>query len=139
MGNPLNRYNLGLFNSGTYLPGINNIVSITQSSEALVTTSLDHNYVINQEVQFFIPPEWGMRQLDQLKGYILSIPSSTQFTVNINTTLFDAFVIPVVPSVVVINPAEVAGIGENNTGQTAPGGKLPLPQTIPGAFVNYRP
>jgi len=139
MANPLNRYNLGLFNSGTYTPPIRDIEEITQANPALVTTVLDHHYVINQLVQFFIPPQWGMRQLDAIKGYILSIPQSDQFTVSIDTSQFDAFIVPVPPQFVVINPAQVSGIGENNYGELAPGGELPLPQTIPGAFINHRP
>ncbi len=139
MASPLNRYNLGLFNSGTYTPAINDLEDVSQSNPALVTTSEEHNYVINQQVQFFIPPQWGMRQLNKLKGYILSIPSENEFVVNINTSQFDAFVIPTPPAFVVIDPAQVAGIGDANTGTVAPGGILPLPQTIPGAYQNHVP
>ncbi len=139
MASPLNPYNLGLFNSGTYTPAINNLDAVTQANPALVTTEDDHNYVVNQQVQFFIPPQWGMRQLNTLKGYVVTIPTTTTFTVNINTSQFDAFVVPSPPATVVINPAQVSGIGGYNYGQSAPGGVLPLPQTIPGAFENQPP
>ena len=139
MGSPLTRYNLGLFNSGTYTPFICNLSAVTTSNPALVTTSITHSFVIGNEVQFFIPPQWGMRQLDQLTGYVLSIPAPNQFTVSIDTTFFDAFVIPTSPPFVVIEPAQVAGIGDSNTGQSAPGGVLPVPNTVPGAFENHPP
>lgn len=139
MASPLNRYNLGLFNSGTYSPSIVDISAITQSFPALVTTEDNQTFVIGQEVQFFIPPQWGMRQLDQRSGYVSQIVSSTQFRVQIDTTLFDAFVVPTPPEFVVINPAQVAGIGDSNTGNLAPGGRLPVPNTIPGAFQNQPP
>jgi hypothetical protein len=139
MSSPLNPYNLGLFNSGTYTPAINDLDAITQANPALVTTVDDHNYVINQQVQFFIPPQWGMRQLNQLKGYVQTIPESDEFTVNIDTSQFDAFVVPSVAPPEVINPAQVAGIGSYNYGTVGPGGVLPLPQTIPGAYENHPP
>lgn len=139
MNSPLNRYNLGLFNSGTYTPAVNDLEAVTQTNPALVTTVEDHNYVVNQEVQFFIPPDWGMRQLDKLKGIVLSIPSPKTFTVNINTSSFDAFIVPSPPSYVVISPAQVTGIGDYNYGELAPGGILPIPLTVPGAFLNHPP
>jgi len=139
MASPLNPYNLGLFNSGTYTPAINNLTAVTQANPAAVTTASNHNYVINQEVQFFIPPQWGMRQLDQLTGYVLSIPALNQFTVSIDTSTFDAFIIPTPPPLVVINPAQVSGIGEANYGQFSPGGVIALPQTVPGSFQNHVP
>lgn len=139
MASALNRYNLGLFKSGTYIPAINDLGSITQANPALVTTVADHNYVVNQQVQFFIPPQWGMTQLDTQKGYVLSIPASDQFTVNINTSNYNAFVTPTSPAYVVIDPAQVSGIGGQNTGTLAPGGVLPLPQTVPGAYENQAP
>jgi hypothetical protein len=139
MANPYNRYNLGLFNSGTYTPAINDLTNVTNSNIATVTTVSDHNYVINQQVQFFIPSQWGMRQLNQLKGYVLTIPTSNEFTVNINTSQFDAFITPTPPTYIVIDPAQVMGIGETNYGQSSPGGIPILPITIPGAYENQPP
>jgi len=139
MSSPYTRYNLGLFNSGTYTPTIVNITNITQSNPAIITTSIDQTFVIGQEVQFFIPPQWGMSQLKNLTGYVLSINSPTEFTVNINTTLFDAFVTPTPPPFVVIDVPQVAGIGDQNTGTLSPGGIIANPNTIPGAFQNQPP
>lgn len=139
MGTSLDRYNFGLFDSGTYTPSICDIAAITQSVQALVTTSIDHTFVIGQEVQFFIPPQWGMIQLNKLKGYVLTIPDTDQFTVDIDTLFFDAFVVPSTPPYVVIDPAQVAGIGDYNYGKLSPGGVVQLPLTIPGAFQNFPP
>ena len=135
----INRYNLGLFNSGTYTPNIVDIQSITQEMYPLVTTADDLSFVIGQQVQFFIPPEWGMRQLDKQTGYVISLPASNEFTVNIDTSNYDAFVTPSPPEFVVIDPAQVAGIGDANTGSSSPGGIPPNPNTIPGAYQNQSP
>ena len=139
MSNTLSRFNLGLFNSGTYTPPTLNLSGVSQNSALIATTTVPHNYVVNQEVQFFIPPQWGMRQLNGLTGVVLAIVSPTQFQVNINTTTFDAFVVPTVTLPTVIDPAQVAGIGNFNYGSLAPGGVLGLPQTIPGAYENQPP
>lgn len=136
MSSPYCQYNLGLYYSGVYTPGIVVISSVTQSNPALVSTVTNHNYVIGQEVQFFVPLQWGMRNLNLLKGYVLTVPTLTTFTVNIDTSQFDLFVTPIPTQYVVIQNAQVAAIGDFNTGTLAPGGILPLPQTIPGAFIN---
>lgn len=139
MASPLNRYNLGLFNSGTYIPFVCDITSVTQEDQATVTTSQDHAFVVGAQVQFQIPPEWGMRQLNRLKARVIDIPASNEITVNINTTNFDAFVIPVTPMYVVIDPAQVAGIGDFNFGNFSINGFPPEPNTVPGAFLNEPP
>lgn len=139
MASPLNRYNLGLFNSGTYTPFVCDISAITQSERATVTTSEDHGFVQGAQVQFQIPPQWGMRQLNGLKGYITDIPNTDELTVNINTTIFDPFVVPVPATYVVIDPAQVSGIGDFNFGTLSPGGIPANPNTIPGAYENQPP
>ena len=139
MSTPFDRYNFGLFNSGTYTPTIVDIAAITQTNPALVTTTIANTFVIGQQVQFFIPPQWGMRQLQALKGYIITQPSNTQFTVNIDTSQFDAFVVPVVFPPIVIDTAQVAGIGDQNSGTSSPGGIPANPNTIPGASQNQAP
>ena len=139
MSSPNNRYNLGLFNSGTYTPQICDITAITQAASALVTTSIDHTFVVGQEVQFFIPSYWGMIQMNNQKGIVTSIPDADQFVVSINTSTFDAFVTPSPGQYVVIDPAQVAGIGDINTGTLSPGGVVANPNTIPGAFQNQPP
>ena len=93
----INRYNLGLFDSGTYFPFVCDLESVTQEMDALITTTEDHGFVVGNEVQFQIPPQWGMRQLNGLKGLVLTIPADDQFTVDIDTSTFDAFVVPSPP------------------------------------------
>ena len=135
----LNRYNLGLFNSGTYYPFICDLEDVTQAVSALVTTTEDHGFELGNTVQFFIPPQWGMRQLNGLKGRVIAIPSDDQIEVDIDTSGFDAFTTPSLPAFVVIDPAQVAGIGDVNYGSLSPGGRPVLPLTVPGAFLNQPP
>lgn len=135
----LNRYNLGLFNSGTYYPFICDLEHVTQAEIALVTTTEPHGFELGNTVQFFIPQQWGMRQLNGLKGVVIAIPSDDEIEVDINTSTFDAFTIPSPPAFVVIDPAQVAGIGDVNYGNLSPGGVPVQPMTVPGAFLNQPP
>jgi hypothetical protein len=133
------RYNFGEFNSGTYVPYRVDIQTITQAASALITTSSAHGFQVGGQVQFSIPKEWGMRQLDGLKGFVTEIPATTQFYVDIDTSNFDAFVTPSPPALVVIDPAQATGIGDGNFNQYFPNSNPKLPRTIQGAFVNQPP
>ena len=140
MSGDFTRYNLGLFNSGTYSPIICPISDITQDQFPIVTTTIDHSFVVGNQVQFSIPQAWGMYQLDGLKAYVITVPSPTEIVVNVDTTTFDAFITPTSPNIyVVIEPAQVAGIGDFNTGTSSPGGVIANPNTIPGAYQNQPP
>lgn len=122
-----------------FAPTIQTITAITQAVTAVVTTSDDHNFSVGNQVQFFIPENYGMRQLNGLKGYILSVTTDT-LTVDINTTLFNAFVVPTPPDpAIVYQIAEVAACGDANTGYQAAGNVQPEYLTIPGAYkqLNY--
>jgi len=135
----LNRYNLGLFNSGTYYPFICDLEAVTQAEIVVVTTTEPHGFEVGNTVRFFVPPEWGMRQLNGLKGTVLAIPSDDQIEVDIDTSNFDPFTTPTPPPFVVIDPAQVAGTGDVNFGNLSPGGIPVLPLTVPGAFLNQPP
>lgn len=139
MSTNLSRFNFGDFDSGTYSPSNQVIIDITNDFSALVTTFDDHDYVIGNQIQFLIPPQWGMRQLNNLKGFVTSIPFPNQFQININTQSFDAFVIPIVPEFVVIDSPQALGIGDANFGPLSPGGIPPIPTTMQGAYLNKKP
>lgn len=98
----------------TYLPAMRLIASITQAFPAIVTTSFDHNYVSGEIVRFLIPPSHGMVQLNKQHAEIL-VTSPTTFSIPIDTTSFDAYVIPVDST----QCGQVVPIGENNAILTA--------------------
>ena len=139
MSSPFNRYNLGLFNSGTYTPFVCNITAVAQGQQTTLTTAVDHGFVVGNQIQVFIPPQWGILQLNGKKGFVTAIPSATEITVNIDSSIYDAFVPPSVPAYVVIDRPQVSPIGDANFGNLAPSGVLSVPQTIPGAFYNIAP
>jgi len=70
---------------------INNLVF---GETTTVTTSVDHDYVIGQNVRLLIPAIYGSYQINYKQGIVLSIPASDQVVVNIysvGTTTFIPF------------------------------------------------
>jgi len=130
--------NFGLWNSGTYIPFTCNIISITQGATTIVTTDVDHGFIVGNTVQFVIPKEYGMRQLNKRGGLVLAVTSDT-IEVNIDSALFDPFVIPIPSSVIIVlDPAQVLPVGDGNTGYLTAGGQSPALK-IPGTYRNTFP
>jgi hypothetical protein len=77
-----------------YGPAMRLIASITQAAIPTVTTTFAHGYVDGTIVRFDIPPALGMQQINQLTSPIL-VTGLTTFTINIDTTNFAPFAIPV--------------------------------------------
>ena len=106
------------FRFPVYKPAMRVIAGITQAPQATVTTTVDHGYLVGTIVRLDIAPTGGMLQVNQQTGTILTVPTPTTFTININTTYFDAFSVPSVwpPP---YNDSQVVPIGEDNGMLTA--------------------
>lgn len=81
------------------IPSSLNITAITQSNQMVVTvtianpTSEANTYIVGMAVRLFVPQSYGMFQANNLIGTITAI-SGSNFTLNINSSGFDPFVIP---------------------------------------------
>lgn len=75
-----------------YSPSRFNISAITRGQTTIITTDQDHNYVVGQQVRLIVPPIFGSYQLNETNGYVLSIPSSTQVEVSIDSVASNAFI-----------------------------------------------
>lgn len=118
----------------TYTPYVCNINAISSSGQqTLVTTAIVHAFVIGNLVAFQIPFLYGMRQLNPLKAYVIDVPNPDQVLLALDSSLFDPFVLPVVSSPVVLDPAQILPAGDANNGTLAPGGVL-VSLSIPGAY-----
>jgi len=89
------------------------IASITNALQPTVTTTLNHQYIVGTIVRFDIPLLFGMQQLNQQIGTILSVPTPTTFTIGIPTNNMDPFVLPTTfpPA---YQDAQVVPVGESN-------------------------
>lgn len=142
-----------------YAPGASFITAISTGTTTAVTTTAPHNFVLGQEVALRIPSTWGTTQLNSLPnntipgspiyGYVTIVNSSTQVTLNINSTGYTAFNSnQTVASVPGLSFPQIVAVGDVNTGGVAySGGNLyPSPvvnsvstingPAISGSFVN---
>jgi len=135
-----------------YIPFTCNIVSVSQAAKAVITLSVNHAFVVGQEVGFVIPPQWGMTQLDSAvflqnfgvpqKAYVTAVTANT-ITININSSGYTAFAIPTAAVAALgMTFAQVYPIGDGNTGYSLnSSGQVPFLGVIngaigiPGAFV----
>lgn len=77
------------------IPGMLLITNITRARQMVVTItdSIYNTYIAKQCVRLDVPESYGMTQANGLTGQIISI-SGVNFTLDINSTNFDDFVIP---------------------------------------------
>lgn len=103
----------------TFQRAMRNILSITQEENTLITTTFDginpgnHQYSTGLIVRLRVPYGFGMVQVDELYGPI-TVVNDTQFTMPIDTTNFDAFVVPDYRPGAFGTPAQVVPIGQVN-------------------------
>lgn len=70
------------------------ISDITRAQNAVVTTTEDHNFVVNELVSFRITLPYGMFEMNNHRSKIVSVTSNT-LTVDMDSSNFTAFSIPV--------------------------------------------
>ena len=116
------------------------ISAITRGLTTVVTTTLDMDYVIGQLVRLIIPPSFGIRQLNEMQGYVIEIPAANQVRLDIDSRGMDAFV-----SSSATTKAQILAIGDINTGYVSSTGRS-IPTIdgntqieIPGSFINISP
>jgi len=80
-----------------YQPAMRVIANITNSFPVTITTTFNHQYVTGLIVRIDVPLGLGIQQLNQMFGPI-TVTGNTTFTLPIDTTNFDVFVLPVVAS-----------------------------------------
>ncbi len=105
-----------------YYPTRRYITKISQAAQAIVTLSVTHGYTVGQVVRFIIPAvtglAYGMTQLDGVQATIVAVGqadtngSTNTITINVDTTGFGAFALPLT-GVVGHTPAQVVPMGEN--------------------------
>jgi hypothetical protein len=73
------------------------VTNISQATQAVVTTSVDPTlyYVVGMKIHFSVPYSFGMYQINQLTGTIVSVDAATYtVTVDIDSSAFTAFAYP---------------------------------------------
>ena len=106
--------------SPTFQPTLRLIASITQTNPVAITCTFDHDFVSGTIVRINVPLPlvYGMRQIDKLYAPI-TVTGTDTFTMPIDGTLFDAFVVPGAVAAHTNAYPYVTPIGEINTILTA--------------------
>ncbi len=121
--------------SDFYQPGRFVISGINLGQVTTVTTSVDHDYVIGQEVRLLIPANCGSYQLNEVIGYVISVPSVTQVIIDIDSSVnVNSFI-----SASGTSDPQILAIGDINQGQTNSNGPLNTLPYIPGSFLDISP
>lgn len=119
-----------------FAPRAYQIASISQGMTTTITTVDPHDYVVGQTVRTIIPQFYGMRELNGVLADVISIPSSTQFVINVDSTLFNAFIPN--PSYGP-NPPFAVAVGDVNSGYISSTGRSVPFVGIRGSFINISP
>lgn len=117
-----------------YQPSRFVISAISLGITTTVTTTVNHNYVIGQEVRLIVPPTFGSRALNEKTGFVISIPADNQVELNIDSIGVDAFIASSATT-----QAQILGLGDINTGVINASGRSPTGTFIPGSFINISP
>lgn len=76
-----------------YYPAMRLIAAITNGNPAVITTTFAHGYGTGIIVRIVVPKADGMEQINGMTGTI-TVTGDTTFTIDIDTTYFEAFAIP---------------------------------------------
>jgi len=81
--------------SSPVIPQFLLITGMTNAQFMQVTVSTANSYVVHQKVYFSVPFSYGMFQANGLTGQIIAVDvTNLIFTMDIDSTQFDAFVTP---------------------------------------------
>lgn len=110
------------------------ISAIALGITTLVTTSVNHNYVVSQECRLLIPNGYGCRQLNEVTGFVQSIPNPNQVVLNIDSQNANLFI-----NASLRQLPQILAIGDINTGSINNHGRFHTRPYIPGSFRNISP
>ena len=92
-----------------FTPALATIDAIQNAQQPFVVTSFPHTFLTGESIRFIIPREFGMTQLNEVVANIIDVPTASSLQVDIDTTFFDTFVVPVNP----LQCAQAVPVGEN--------------------------
>lgn len=119
-----------------YQPSQFDIASIVNGPTTLVTTTVDHNYVVGQLVRLLISQLYGSRQFNEQTANVILIPNPNQVVLAIDSASFDVFIPN--PSSGSTQP-QIVAVGDLNSGPINSQGRSNNGTFIPGSFIDISP
>ena len=117
-----------------YAPNQYFISAISLGATTTVTTTVNNNLIIGNQVRLIIPQSFGSRQLNEQTGYVIGLPASNQVTLNINSIGVDPFILSSANT-----QAQLIPIGDINSGAINQNGINSTLTYVPGSFINISP
>lgn len=115
-----------------YNPSRFDISAITLGKTTTVTATVSMNYVIGQLTRLIIPPNAGCRQLNNQEAYVISLPSSTQVELQLDSSRgVNPFILPATST-----QPQILCVGDINMGIISSTGRVIPTTNIPGSFIN---
>lgn len=99
-----------------FVPVRSAVTNVTSEVTPTVTTATDHGFVVGQYINLHVPGAYGM-SVPGVQGVVKSVPSSTTFTTDINTSNQSAFTAP--PSLPAFTQAHVCPVSGNFNNYTS--------------------
>jgi len=96
------------------LPSASFVTAISQASQAVVTTSVAHDYVVGQLLHLSVPSSFGMSEADQKTAKVVAV-ATYSVTLDLDSAAFTAFAFPadgLVPTTRLF--ASIAPAGQRN-------------------------
>jgi len=123
-----------------FQPSVFVISAISLGVNTTVTTSVNNNYVVGQQVRLLIPDKYGSRELNEQTGIVLSIPAPNQVILDINSNGASSFIAsPTFLPFQTKTLPQIAAIGDVNSGIISSTGRSIPTTNIPGSFINISP
>ena len=119
-----------------YLPSRFVISAITLGHTTTITTSINHNYVVGQQIRLLVPVFYGSYQLNEQIGYVTSIPAANQVVTTVDSTNANAFISSPTYGP---TPPQIISIGDVQSGAINDSGLVNQGTYIPGSFINISP
>lgn len=105
------------------------ITSITQAAQAVVTFSVAHNFTAGENVSFRVSSAFGMDEMNNVVGRVLSVTAST-VTLDVDSSGFTAFAFPTSAAALLgVSPAVAV---PSSSGIIPLAGSATVPQDPPG-------
>lgn len=106
-------------NDPIYFPRNRIITNISQASQAIVTLAVSHSFSVGELITFNVSSDFGMTELDGLRGEIVSTGDAdangftNTITVDIDTSAFTAFAYPAATAIPLTHP-QVIPFGDDS-------------------------
>lgn len=110
------------------------ITAISLGETTTITTSINHNYVVGQQVRLLIPLGYGSVQLNGQTGNVISIPNPNQVIIDLFSIGANAFI-----NSSIAQKPQIVAIGDVNNGLISSTGRTQPSTQIPGSFINISP